>query len=128
MRKRMKKLEGMRIEMGAPEIYPSRESEIALLGWGSTYGAIKEAVDLMNQEGLSTRMLHFSDIYPFVSGHFIEKIRKDARVFAVEGNYTGQFADLFSFETGIPIYHKILKYEGRPFTPGEIVTRVKERL
>jgi len=124
--KRMRKLDGMSREMGLSEIYPSNDSDIVLLGWGSTYGAIKEAVNLMNREGLHTQMLHFSEIYPFPSTDFSKKIKKNAMVFAIENNYEGQFADLFSFETGMSVSHKILKYDGRPFSPQEIVTRVEE--
>jgi 2-oxoglutarate ferredoxin oxidoreductase subunit alpha len=128
MEKRMRKLEGMRGEMEMPVIYPSENSDIVLLGWGSTYGAMKEAVDIMNDDGLKSRMVHFSEIYPFPSKDFSSEISKDARVFAVESNYTGQFADLFQFETGIAVHHKILKYDGRPLSPKEIISGVKEKM
>jgi 2-oxoglutarate ferredoxin oxidoreductase subunit alpha len=128
VRKRMMKLEGMRREMKQPEPYPPRKGDILLIGWGSTYGAIKEAVDLMNREGLQTKMLHFSEIYPFASKDFAREIKENAKFFAIENNYAGQFADLFSFETGISVSHKILKYDGRPFSPGEIVAQVKESI
>jgi 2-oxoglutarate ferredoxin oxidoreductase subunit alpha len=128
MEKRMMKLEGMIQEIGPPEIYPSEESDIVLLGWGSTYGVIKEAVDLMNGEGLRARMLHFSEIHPFPLKDLSNTMMDNAKIFAVENNYTGQFADVFSQETGLSISHRILKYDGRPFTPWDIVTHVKERM
>jgi 2-oxoglutarate ferredoxin oxidoreductase subunit alpha len=124
----MLKLEGMSQEMGPPELYPSEASDIVLLGWGSTYGVIKEAVDLMNGEGLRTRMLHFSEVHPFPLKDLSNKMMDNAKVFAVENNYTGQFADIFSQETGLSISHRILKYDGRPFSPLDIVTHVKERM
>jgi 2-oxoglutarate ferredoxin oxidoreductase subunit alpha len=126
--KRMMKLEGMRREMKHPEAYPFTNSNIVLIGWGSTYGAIKEAVDLMNREGLQAKMLHFSEIYPFSSKDFAREIEGNAKFFAIENNYVGQFADLFSFETGISVSHKILKYDGRPFSPQEITAQVKEKI
>ena len=128
MEKRMRKLEGMRDEMGMPVIYPSENADIVLLGWGSTYGAMKEAVDIMNSDGLKSQMVHFSEIYPFSSKDFSGGISNDTKVFAVESNYTGQFADLFQFETGIAVHHKILKYDGRPFSPEEIISEVKEKM
>ena len=128
MQKRMRKLEGMRQEMEMPVIYPSQRSDVLILGWGSTYGAMKEAVEIMNRDGLKSRMVHFSEIYPFPPKDFRGEISKEAKVFAVEENYTGQFADLFQFETGISIHHKILKYDGRPFSPNEILSEVKARL
>jgi 2-oxoglutarate ferredoxin oxidoreductase subunit alpha len=128
VRKRMMKLEGMRGEMKHPEAYPPRDGGIVLMGWGSTYGAIREAVDLINSEGLQATMLHFSEIYPFPPKDPARKIKGNAKFFAIENNYAGQFADLFSFETGIPISHKILKYDGRPFSPQEIVAQIKESI
>ncbi|MFC1824506.1 2-oxoacid:acceptor oxidoreductase subunit alpha [Thermodesulfobacteriota bacterium] len=126
MQKRMRKLEGMRKEMGPPELNPSGDSDIVLLGWGSTYGAIKEAVEQLNMEGLQSRMLHFSEVFPFHWGNISKKINTKAKIFAVENNFTGQFSDLFKSETGMPIHRRILKYDGRPFTPKEIVTQVKD--
>jgi len=128
MEKRMKKLEGLRKEMDMPDIYPSDKGDIVLLGWGSSWGAMREAAEVLIGEGLKTQVIHFSDIFPFPSKKFIGKVSRDARVFAVEGNFTGQFADLFMSETGLPVFHKILKYEGRPIYPREIVSEVKARL
>ncbi|MFB0505705.1 MAG: 2-oxoacid:acceptor oxidoreductase subunit alpha [Thermodesulfobacteriota bacterium] len=126
--KRMRKLDGISREMGPPEMYPSNDADVVLLGWGSTYGAMKEAVHFMNREGLRAKMLHFSEIYPLPARNFFKKTLKDGKIFAVENNYSGQFADLFSFETGIPISQKILKYDGRPFSPQEIIAQVKEKM
>lgn len=128
VRKRMRKLDRMRSEMGPPEVYPSRKSNVVLLGWGSTHGAMKEAVDLMAEEGLQTQMLHFSEIYPLPEIDLSKNAKKNAKVFAVENNYTGQFADLFSYESGNPVFQRILKYDGRPFSPEEIVRQVKGRV
>ena len=41
--KRMKKLDWMKKEMKPPEIVPSEKAEIVIVGWGSTYGAMKES-------------------------------------------------------------------------------------
>lgn len=126
--KRMRKLDGIRAEMNPPLIYPSQKADVLLLSWGSLYGATKEAVDLLNQDGVAAQMIQFSDIYPFTAAPFLEKIERKAKIFAVECNYSGQFADLFARESGLPIFHKILKYDGRPFSPREIVEKIKERI
>ena len=126
--KRMKKFEAIKNEMGSPEISPASKSDIALLGWGSTYGAIREAADLLNQEGLQTQMIHFSEVYPFTTTPFSDHVANTTKIFAIENNYMGQFSDLFSSETNIPIFHKILKFDGRPFSPQEIVTQVKAKI
>ena len=128
MNKRMKKLEGMKQEMKPPEIYPSGKADLALLGWGSTYGAIKEAVDILNDQGITTQMIHFSEVYPLNVPEIRENVGPETQVFCVEQNYNGQFAGLFRSATGIPIVHTILKYDGRPFTPQEIAAESKANL
>lgn len=65
MAKRMQKLEGIRTEITMPEIYPSNKSDNVLVGWGSIYGAMKEAVDLLKSEDIRAQMIHFSEIFPF---------------------------------------------------------------
>jgi 2-oxoglutarate ferredoxin oxidoreductase subunit alpha len=128
VRKRMQKLEGLRGEMSAPFIYPSKKSDIVLLSWGSLYGASREAVELLNREGMSAQMMHFNEIFPFTALPFMTNIKKKSKIFAVENNYSGQFAEYFTRESGLPVFHKILKYDGRPFSPQEIASRVKEKM
>jgi 2-oxoglutarate ferredoxin oxidoreductase subunit alpha len=128
VRKRMQKLEGLRRELGPPEIYPAGEAELVLLGWGSTHGAVKEAVDLLNQNGLAAQMIHYSELFPFNPQHVATAALGKSKIIAVENNFTGQFADFFSKATGLTVDQRILKYDGRPFTSQEIVTRIKEML
>ncbi|MFH1942774.1 MAG: 2-oxoacid:acceptor oxidoreductase subunit alpha [bacterium] len=126
--KRMSKLKGLGQEMNAPEFYPSLKGDIILLGWGSTYGVLKEAVDQMNSQDMSARLIHFSEIYPFPQCDFSKIIDDQEKIVSVENNYSGQFASIFSHETGLAISQKILKFDGRPFTAQEIINDVKEGL
>jgi 2-oxoglutarate ferredoxin oxidoreductase subunit alpha len=126
MRKRMQKMEGLQREIGPPEIYPSVQAKFALLGWGSTYGVIKEAVDRLNENGILAQMIHYSEIFPFNRRHVTAEQLSKVRIIAIENNYTGQFADYFSMATGLSIDQRILKYDGRPFTSREIVDRIKD--
>lgn len=128
MDKRMRKLHGIRGEMGHPRVYPKTTADIVMLGWGSSQGALREAVDILNREGLRTLMLHFSEVYPFPAEYPFAALSNETRILAIENNYTGQFANLFHFETGLPIFKKILKYDGRPFSAREIARRVKGAL
>ncbi len=128
MRKRMQKLEGLSQEIGPPEFYPSGQAEIVLLGWGSTHGAIKEAVDKLNQNGIAAQMLHYSELFPINPRHLAAAELRKSKIIAVENNFTGQFADLFSNATGLSVDQRILKYDGRPFTSREIVDRIKDMI
>ncbi|MGB5748564.1 MAG: 2-oxoacid:acceptor oxidoreductase subunit alpha [Desulfobacterales bacterium] len=128
MRKRMQKLEGMVREIDPPEIYPAGEAEVVLLGWGSTHGVLKETVDKLNQNGIGTQMLHYCELFPINHRHLATAGLRKSKIIAVENNFTGQFADLFSNATGLSVDQRILKYDGRPFTSGEIVDRIKDMI
>ena len=128
VRKRMEKLEGMRREATPPEASPPDDGDLLLLGWGSSWGAMREAVDLLRGENIHARMLHYCDVYPLGKKGLAERIGEHARIIGVESNYTGQFADLFLLETGIPVTDRILKYDGRPFSAEEIAGRVQDLL
>ncbi len=128
MNKRMEKLEGMRRESAPPEIAPSDDGDVVLLGWGSSWGPMREAVDLLRAEGVEARMLHYCDVYPLDREGLAARIGEKTRVIGVESNYTGQFADLFHLETGCQVSNRILKYDGRPFSAEEIAGRAKELL
>ena len=125
VRKRMKKLEGLRREIGPPEIYPAGNAGLTLLGWGSTHGVIKEAVDTLNQNGVTARMMHYSELFPFDIRHAPMPLLEKSKIIAVENNFSGQFADFFSAQTGLSIDQRILKYDGRPFTSHEIIEQIK---
>jgi 2-oxoglutarate ferredoxin oxidoreductase subunit alpha len=128
VRKRMEKLEGMRRESTPPEATSPDDGDLVLLGWGSTWGAMREAVDLLRTENIRARMLHYCDVYPLGKKGLAKRIGKNARIIGLEGNYTGQFADLFHLETGMPVTDRILKYDGRPFSAEEVAVRVRDLL
>ena len=60
----LKKLPLIREEIGPPFLYGNSQPEIVIVGWGSTFGVMKEAVDVLSGSK-NIAMLHFSEIYPF---------------------------------------------------------------
>ena len=122
--KRLRKLEGAKADLKPPTVYGPEDAEVILVGWGSTYGAIREAVDILNEDGMNVSMMHFSEIWPFPAEAVSDILSKAKKSFVVEGNATAQLAHLIRAETGIAVDGKILKFDGRPFSPGYIVRRV----
>ncbi|TDT61118.1 2-oxoacid:acceptor oxidoreductase subunit alpha [Fonticella tunisiensis] len=124
MEKRMKKLELMKEDIIEPEYFGVEKPEVVLIGWGSTYGPLKEAVEMLNNEGYRVGALSFGDIYPLPQ-KLLRKYAEEAKVLVnVEQNYTGQLAKLIMQETGIKMDKSILKYDGRQIDPKEIYNRV----
>ncbi len=127
MDKRMKKLEGIRQELQEPEFIGSDGFDTLLLGWGSTWGPIAEAIELLNQGGKGRfAALVFGDVYPLPQKLLVEKTSKATRIVNVEQNATGQLAGLIREQTGIACTGSILKYDGRQISAEEIVDRVQK--
>jgi len=122
MQKRMTKLEVARQEIRPPTCYGPAEAAIVLVGWGSTYGVLREVVDRLDGEA---RLVHFCDLWPFPAEAAARALR-GGKLVIVENNYTGQFKRLLQGETCIGVDHSIRRYDGRPFSPEEILAGLKE--
>lgn len=124
--KRMRKLESARAEMRPPKRYGTEQAEVTLIGWGSTYGPLREVVNILTAKGESVNMLHFVDIWPMPVEAVSEVLAKTERTISVESNYTGQFADLLRMCTGHVVSGQILRYDGRPLNPAYILDHYEE--
>lgn len=125
--KRMKKLEGLEQELLEPEFIGADDYDTLILGWGSTWGPITEAVGLLNQNGKKRyAALVFGDIYPLPQKLLREKAAVAKRLINVEQNATGQLAGLIRESAGITCDGSILKYDGRQITAEEIVERMQK--
>ncbi|MGB8453258.1 MAG: 2-oxoacid:acceptor oxidoreductase subunit alpha [Anaerocolumna sp.] len=127
MDKRMKKLKKLEEELLEPEFLGNANCTTLLIGWGSTYGPIKEAVKLLNGNGGEKYgALVFGDIYPLPTMKLEELTASVKNIINVEQNATGQLADLVREKTGIQCDSSILKYDGRQISGEEIVQRIQE--
>ncbi len=126
VRKRLRKLEGIRREIGSPSTYGHKGAETVLVCWGSTYGALREAVERLTESDETVRMIHMSEVWPFPREAFLELMRGMRRFVVVENNATGQMTHLIQAETGLVAGAKILKYDGRPMSPTYIVNSFRE--
>ncbi len=122
MDKRLRKLVKLREELQEPEYIGEEVFETLILGWGSTYGPICEAVKFLNQESPGTYgALIFGDIYPLPEKLLREKAEQAKKVINIEQNATGQLAELVREKTGIVCDDSLLKYDGRQMSVDEIV-------
>jgi len=116
VRKRIKKFDLLKKEIQPPYTYGPLDAEALLIGWGSTYGPIKEATEIFNARGSKVRMLHLSEIWPFPAEAVTEQLKQVKLSISIENNATGQMAHLIRAETGIEVDAKILRFDGRPMT------------
>ena len=126
--KRARKFETLLDDIAPPSLEGPEDAEVTLLGWGSTYGVIKEAVELLAQQGVIANQLIIKWIVPLHTEAITEILSRSKRTIIVENNHSGQFYRYFRSETGLDVEGHIRKYDGEPFMPHHIVECVQEQL
>jgi 2-oxoglutarate ferredoxin oxidoreductase subunit alpha len=122
--KRLNKLKAMEFDIRPPAVFGDDEADITFVSWGSTKGAVIDALEILRNNGIRARLVHFTWVCPFASEATTKLLSGSGRIVDVEQNATGQLASLIREHTGIEIKEKILKFDGRPFLPEEIVERI----
>jgi 2-oxoglutarate ferredoxin oxidoreductase subunit alpha len=115
-------------DVPAPQLEGPADASVTLVGFGSTYGVIKEAIALLAKEGVTANQLAIKWIVPFHADEVSAILGNAKRIIIVENNYSGQFARYLRSETGIAAQGHIRKYDGEPFLPHHIVEAVQEQL
>ena len=123
--KRFKKLDLLKKDVIPPELVGSENYRTLIIGWGSTYHTIKEALERLGREDIA--LLHFKQVYPLHS-NTVDYLQKAKKRVIVENNGTGQFGQLIRMQTGFDMDRKILKYNGLPFSVEELQERLKSIL
>lgn len=126
VQKRARKMDTLAKELKQPELVGSQDADITIIATGSTKGPIKEAMILLEKEGVRVNFLQVVYLNPFPSEKVAEVLGSAKKTVVVENNFSGQFADIIRERTGKDVDKRILKYDGRPFYPEEIFTEVKE--
>lgn len=127
LEKRMRKLKAVRKEMSSPILYGPPEAEVTLVGWGSTKGPILEALRILSENDSSFKInfLHLNWIWPFPKEEVAKTLFMSRRTLVIEGNFSAQLHGLIKEQTGHSCNEELLKYDGRPFYPGEIVDKIR---
>jgi 2-oxoglutarate/2-oxoacid ferredoxin oxidoreductase subunit alpha len=97
IRHRSLKLAAFQQTLRPPKVYGDDEGELLVLGWGSTQGAIEEAVDRLRAEGNAVSSLHLTFIQPLPSG-VKEILQRFTKVLAVEMNWCDRLEDVMVTE------------------------------
>jgi 2-oxoglutarate ferredoxin oxidoreductase subunit alpha len=126
--KRARKMITVHEHVPPPQLVGPADAEVTLVGWGSTWGVISEAVERLNQEGVTANHLQVRLIMPFHANEVRHLLGRSRRVIVVENSQSGQFARLLRAETGLAANGHIRKYDGEPFEPKHVVAGVKEIL
>jgi 2-oxoglutarate ferredoxin oxidoreductase subunit alpha len=129
MDKRMKKLD-LALEKIAEDdkavFYDfDSNSNGVVVSWGSTKGAILEALEKLSEEGKKLRFIQIRLLHPFPT-ETVKKFLMDTKlIIDVEMNYSSQLGSLVQQNTGRKIDYRIVKYNGRPISSTEIYIALK---
>ena len=126
--KRDRKFAKVLEDIEAPQLEGPAAPEATLVGWGSTYGVIKEAIGQLKEQGVQVNHLPIKWIVPLHGDAILETLGRAKRTIIVENNHSGQFARYLRGETGFVADGHIRKYDGEPFMPHHIVEAVLEQL
>jgi len=122
---RAAKVAGIAKDIAPLEVFGPEQGELLILGWGSTYGALRSATELLHEKGRSVAHAHLRHLFPFpantgdVLGRFktvlIPELNLGQLWFVIRGIY---LVDAVS-------YGRVV---GKPFRIAEIVAEAERLL
>ena len=126
--RRRNKLQQLAAEIPPPEVFGDPEGEALVVGWGSTYGPIHEAVKSARERGENISALHLRHLNPLPNG--LEKIfARFKRIIVAEMNDEGiygygQLATILRARYCEPKIRSLSKTDGLTFRVKEILEGV----
>jgi 2-oxoglutarate/2-oxoacid ferredoxin oxidoreductase subunit alpha len=127
--KRRRKMQALAASLPLPEVYGAPEGDTLLVGWGSTKGQIREAVDRLKAAGDKVSAVHFRHIFPLPE-RLDTLFGRFKRILVVEMNDGGlygygQFASLLRTYCCDARIRGLNKTEGLTFKVKEIIDLYK---
>ena len=102
-----------------------KEPEITLIGWGSVKLPVLEALNILYKEyKVKAKFVHLVYLYPFPTSLLKNELKSPSKKLLIENNKTAQLGSLIDEYLHLDIENKLLKYNGRPFFPEEIIDEV----
>jgi 2-oxoglutarate ferredoxin oxidoreductase subunit alpha len=122
---RAAKVERVTAEIPPTKCFGAEDAEIALVGWGSTYGAIRTAVERLAAEGIPTAHIHLRHLNPLPSdlGDVLARFDKIVVPEMNLGQLNSLLRARYLLKT-VPLN----KVTGQPFKVSEITAKVKQVL
>ena len=120
-----RKVDEHRDEIELNEEYLLDDADILLIGYGSASLAIREAIDRLREEGIKAGMFRPITLWPSPEERLYELGQKFDKVLSIELNQ-GQYLEEIQRAMGRKDIQKLTKTNGRPFSPQDIIDKVKE--
>ncbi|MFC1791536.1 2-oxoacid:acceptor oxidoreductase subunit alpha [Gemmatimonadota bacterium] len=138
---RSRKMAVFQSTLQPPKVNGPKKGDLLVVGWGSTKGAIEEALERAQEEGLKVSSLHLTFLSPLEPG-LKEIFSRFKKVMTVEINYSdemgkpfiteenrryGQLAFILRGQTLVDVdcWTRVL---GEPLKPGDILNAIREKM
>ena len=122
---RADKIAGIANDIPLVEVVGDGDADLLVLGWGSTWGAIKSAVADVRNSGKKVAWVHLTHLNPFPS-NLGEVLRRFPKIIVPEMNL-GQLCRVVRSEFLVPA-RAVTKVQGMPFTSAELQTAIEQEL
>ncbi|MFQ5920703.1 MAG: 2-oxoacid:ferredoxin oxidoreductase subunit alpha [Nitrososphaerales archaeon] len=129
MAKRMGKLQLALEEIPEEEKalrYGDEESDMTIISWGSTKGAILDAMDRIRGEGVKINFVQLKLLNPFPDSYVASLLKKTRLLIDVEMNYSAQLARLIRENLKRDPDYYVVKYNGRPMSSSEVYRTLRK--
>ena len=128
MEKRDRKLDLAAREISESDkvnFFGDRTAETVVVSWGSTKGALLDAIDALEREGIKLGFLQIRLANPFPVELVTRALARAKSIVNVEMNFGAHMGGLIREKTGIEPTHHILKYNGRPMSSTELAEALR---
>jgi 2-oxoglutarate ferredoxin oxidoreductase subunit alpha len=112
-------------ELEYNEEYMLDDADILIVAYGSVSLAAKEAINRLRDEGIKIGLFRPITLWPSPEKRLYELGQKFDKILSVELNM-GQYLEEIQRATGRKDIAKLIKVNGRPFSPQDIIDKVKE--
>lgn len=126
--KRMRKLELARTLVPPPAVFGAdvAEADVAVLFFGTAKGPVLEAMRWLEPDGVKVAAMQVVTVWPFPAEEVRRFLGAAKRTVIVEGNYTGQLQGLVREQCLLDVDDTLHRYDGRPFSPEMVYTKLTE--
>ncbi len=107
------------------ERFGNAYARVAIVGWGSTIGPVREAVEQAEREGMPVAVLYIKMLYPLPTPLIGEFIRNREVIIVPELNHTGQFARMIQAQFWREVV-SVRQFGGLPFARRDIYQEIKQ--
>ncbi|MBM3301166.1 MAG: 2-oxoacid:acceptor oxidoreductase subunit alpha, partial [Deltaproteobacteria bacterium] len=125
-KKRHRKIQGALAELARPvEFSSGGKLDVGVIGWGSTFGSVLEAVNNARERGLNAGALKIISVFPYHADVIQEFMSRCKEVLIPELNYSGQLANLIGHLHGKDVV-RLNRATGVPLPPAAILEVIEE--